>query len=294
MAKTNFDINPFALPATNIPPPQKSNTRLRRTTQHEPIRPYSTEYAIAEIGFRKARQKKEEEREHLHTINDIYKFLQKYLQELQKKLTADEKEQKDTSRLKTRIAKIEKACVGEYTCDPYQYEPELFEMLNHEKTHSADPEKINELRGLIRAGSWMTYERMKPAAVIELINKLKTLETEGKNFLMRRADPDTYKELNQNLKETLDELELIATSLRLNKTGDELEEAARIMEDLSTKAWSMLRLTMDQHQISLQDTQSHALTNPLIKEIETLGPVRDLVYFRRIYPKWAAETLRGN
>ncbi len=290
MPDNKHSRNPFDLPTGEYVPPAKQS-HIRRRNQFEAMRPHGSKQA-AKQSFRKVENNKSEEREHLHTVNDIYIFLQEYLASWRRKLAEQKNEPGIVSKIKSYISEIEKACTGEYSCDPFKYEPILLELLNEEKVKNSNPQKINELRGLIRAGSWMTYERMKPAAIIGLVNKLKILETEARSFWLKQADPDTYKELSQDLKETLNDLEEVNLSLRQNKTGQDLEAYARIIENLNARIWIALREFMNLHHLEPNSLRSQTLTKPLIEEIEIIRPIRDLIYLRRIYPKWAAASFQ--
>ncbi len=182
--------------------------------------------------------------EHLATVRDLEAYLAQELAH-----ATDPAERK----------RLETACSEAYSCDPWKYEPVLLDRLIALRQADGDQEDIDRLRGLIRAGSWMQYQRHDDAAVLEDIRRL------------RRAEPERGDALQE------------AARLYADKVvGVELEWAAQLIEDLDLRAWLNLKKLAHAHG---QGTDADTVHQRLLRqEIEDLRAVRDAFYFRRLYP----------
>jgi hypothetical protein len=178
------------------------------------------------------------------------------------------------------------ACANLYRCDPWKYEPILLDELYKLKSRGdVDTKELNELRGMIRAGSWMTYERRPDREAIQGLGIAKEREQSDWLWKIRNADPDTAKEHAENRDQILADLERIERELHVGKVGEPLEGTVSSIESLMAGAWHELKKSAAMHGIAWEDVKKHPSTKALFEEIEALRPVRDLAYFRRLYPK---------
>lgn len=208
-----------------------------------------------------------ENAEHLHSVTDLHAYL-------------EERGHKD-------------ACAHAYSCDPWKYEPILLDDLIAERAGANDPARINTLRGLIRAGSWMSYEPVTEEDVQKRLSAVQRREEEDWMSRVRRADPATAKEHLENMEEQKQEFERVRRAISDGVVGEGLEEAVRIIENFNAYAWTETKKTLAAKGLMWQDARRDPAVRPLIDEIEKLRAVRDLLYHRRVYPSWAAEAVRG-
>ncbi|MDQ7814963.1 MAG: hypothetical protein RDU25_04135 [Patescibacteria group bacterium] len=191
-------------------------------------------------------------------------------------------------RLKgTEEQNVREACDNVFGCDPWKYEPILLDQLFAERRGAADPEKINRLRGLIRAGSWMNYPRTTEKMALEDLAVVRRSETQDWHERIRHADPDTSKELAKNRDELLEELTEAEQALTKKTTGDGLDPAARTVEDLLGHEWFSMKQLIAANGLNWQAARTHHLTAARIQEIERLRALRDFIYYRLLYPTWA-------
>lgn len=188
----------------------------------------------------------------------------------------------------------EDACLHAYSCDPWKYEPVLFDDLVKERMGANDPQSIAELRGLIRAGSWMTYPRPDKRDLKDAMDALRQTERQRWSWKIKQADPDTSRELSETMKDTLKQIDAIQQAIDEQRIGDDAEEAARHVEDIHASLWLTLKAEMRVHGLTDEDMDSRPATKALHEEIERLRPIRDLLYFRRLYPKLASKSLVNN
>jgi hypothetical protein len=185
------------------------------------------------------------------------------------------------------------ACLNLFDCDPWTYEPILLDALIRERATSGDSQTINQLRGLIRAGSWNKSKERRvlqlPDAV-ERIQEIQRREEQGWQERIRHADPDTSKEHKENLRELLEELAHAEELIRRGVYGEELEPAVRAIEDLNAHAWMELKKACLMHGIDPTKARAVHFASPLVEEIERLRPLRDYVYFLRVNSDWAAKS----
>lgn len=206
-----------------------------------------------------------EHAEHLHSVTDLHAYL-------------EERGHTD-------------ACAHVYRCDPWKYEPILLDDLIAERVGANDPVRINALRGLIRAGSWMTYEPVTESDVQRKLSDIQRREEADWMSRVRRSDPDTAKELLENMEEQREEFERVRRAIHEGVVGETLEDAVRTIENFNAFAWTEAKKTLAAKGLAWQDARRDPAVRPLIEEIEKLRAVRDLLYFRRIYPSWAAESV---
>ncbi len=182
---------------------------------------------------------------------------------------------------------IREACDNVFGCDPWKYEPVLLDELFTERRGSADPEKIKQLRGLIRAGSWMSYPRTTEKMALDDLSAIHRAETQEWHERIRHADPDTAKELAENRNELLAELAEVDRAITQKTTGDALDPAARTIEDLLGHEWYTVKQLMATKGLDWRSAQTDHLTATHIEEIEKLRALRDFIYYRLLYPTWA-------
>lgn len=251
--------NPFSRPQ----PPRREQRGVFETR----LRPLTPAQAEVEQQFR-ARERETADRphlEHVHSVTHLYEYLEQ----------SGRKE----------------ACANLYSCDPWKYEPLLLDDLIKERAGTNDPDRLNELRGLIRAGSWMTYGPTKESGVRGALSKLKLYEEQDWLSRIRRADPDTSKEYREGLNEEMRDLDLVARALDDGWTGDKAEDAVRVIENVNASLWLEIKKILAAHGLPWQESSRNKLTKPLYDEIERIRALRDFLYFRRLYPKRAKEAL---
>lgn len=251
-----LDRNPFA-EMPEPPAPESSRVPKAKTERREaePARP---------------------KLEHLHSFTDLQEFLDKARRD--RRLSADEQ------------ARLHEACDNLIGCDPWKYEPFLMDELFRERRGGNDPEAVRRLRGLIRAGSWMTYPRQTPADVLAELASVRQAELGDWDWKLRNADPDTAKEIKENREEQARDFGLTERAVADGLRGEDLEEATRVVEDLLGHAWYRLKGAMSAHGLDWRAAESHPATSKLFREISGLRPVRDYLYHRRLYPNWAKFT----
>lgn len=252
-----------------------------RETPHNPFRP-PTESGVFETRRRgptakeaaTLRRQREAERkektpiEHLHSVTHLHAWL-------------EERGHAD-------------ACSNLYRCDPWKYEPILLEELYRLKiSGGADATDLNELRGMIRAGSWMTYDRMNDREAVARLGTVRDREQADWMWKIRNADPSTAKELAENRDEVFADLDRIGRDLHTEKTGEALESAVSSLESLMASTWHQLKKAMAMHGMTWEEARKNPVTKVLVEEIDALRPVRDLAYFRRLYPERANVARRG-
>ncbi len=181
----------------------------------------------------------------------------------------------------------EEACANAYSCDPWKYEPVLFEDLIDIRATTNDAVALRELRGLIRAGSWMTYERQTPEDLRSHLKTVRTREQQEWEWRIRNADPDTSKEYREGMKEEMEDLDQVEHALRMHAVGEEAAKAAKTVEDLAASAWLELKKQVAANGLEWDDVPHASETRQLYKEVEGLRPLRDELYFRSLYPNLA-------
>jgi len=231
-------------------------------------RPLSPSEAAREQRSRKEGRVQRSETEHLHTLVDLQTYL--------------------------KIRGHAEACDNAFSCDPWKYEPILLDDLIKERLRADDPEKMNELRGLIRAGSWPTYPRLTDTSELETcFAAVREQEDIAWNRKAREADPDTSKELKESLTEIEENIDKIRRAIDDRVVGDGLEEATRHIEDICARLWLELKELAATHGLSMKETRTNYLTKPYHEEIEQTRPIRDLLYLRRLYPKLAERSIES-
>lgn len=193
------------------------------------------------------------------------------------------------------------ACESVFKCDPWKYEPILLHELMRErsKKDAMDAARIERLRKLIRAGSWLSYPRTKaedafrPFANI-VKDEIKRRESEVARQISdaeRSSDPEEARELRDALEEETSLYEAGRKTFQDGALGEEAEQAAQAIEYLYTAAYTALKQLSIRHPgLTLDDARRHPVGRAFAEEIERLRPARDWAYFRRAYPKHASKT----
>lgn len=203
--------------------------------------------------------------EHLATVRELETYLGKQASLLRQQLKVLRTTTKNIyaiAQAESELARLESACLEAYTCDPWAYEPVLLDTLVRAKETHEKPEKIQELRALIRAGSWMHYQRHDEQDILERIRQL------------RRHLPAHAEALQQAAHAYIDHV-----------VGEALEPAVRLIEDLDLRAWLSLKKLAHIHGVSVTDESVHLRT--MRQELEHIRAIRDAFYFRRLYPEIA-------
>jgi len=288
--KTKTSENPFR----NTRPPVRRITSPFSVRMEGPRTP--SEIAIAKTQ-REKRQNINGDIEHLPSVTDLHAYLEQHGH-------AD-------------------ACAHAYSCDPWKYEPimcqdlglmlgKLSEEYDHTKRENLEYE-INELRGLIRAGSWMTYERpdlpkdlqtyeklLKHAGhtfIYEIEARLRSINLQINDPAIRRSDPTWVKELETEKKDLLRLMEAtpkIADDLKRGITGDTLERSVRTFDAIYNTLLLEMQKLLAAGGTTSEDPTLQKQTRDLRGEVVILRPIRDLLYYRRLYPKQAARAITPN
>lgn len=182
--------------------------------------------------------------EHLYLIHD----LQAYLAEPRMQERAFERFQRET------------ACADVFQCDPWKYEPLLLDDLLKARTFQS-PEEIHQLRGLIRAGSWNTYEHQEQDDILKRLKELREIE-----------------------KQEAPHIDRVIADIRNNVIGEALEISVHTIENMNVTAWHQLKRYHGIRGEQAHIEKPNALTEQLHAELTLIRPIRDLLYFRRLYP----------
>jgi hypothetical protein len=146
-------------------------------------------------------------------------------------------------------------------CDPWKYEGRLLTDLMAARG-SHDTAQTAKLRGLLRAGSWWTHERVHTGA-----EAAKTLET-----LWHDHPGDDLPHRAETLR-----------LLRSSEIGAALEPAVAHIEERFATWWRQWKLA--------DAAGARAAAEALKAEIGHLRAVRDYLYIRRLYPLLARHAI---
>lgn len=203
--------------------------------------------------------------EHLATVKDLETYLGQqasHMRQQIKVMRSASQSRYAIEQAEAKLAQLESACLESYTCDPWSYEPILLDQLVHAKEAHKHSEEIQKLRSLIRAGSWMHYQRHEEVDILEKIRQLRRQFPAYADALQRAAH--VYTE---------------------HVVGEALEPAVRIIEDLDLHVWLSLKKFSHMHGVAVTENTIHIQTAR--KELEDLRAIRDAFYFRRLYPEIA-------
>lgn len=168
-------------------------------------------------------------------------------------------------------------------CDPWKYEPILLKDLMGIR-RTGDRNDVRLIRELIRAGSWMSYGRVYEKDVLEGLKDLTRMEEQDWEQRIRHSDPDTAKELKQNQRTQSEELHRVAHAIENGLLGAALEKPVETIEDLDVTAWNGLERMRIARGMSWSEAREDVNGKMLVKEIETIRPIRDFLYFNLLYP----------
>ena len=242
------------------------------------------------------REQKKTEMTHFRSVKDLQEHLEK-------------------SGLKDACQQVVE---GVSECDPWKYEGVLLDQLILARANSRSPEAKN-IRDLIWVGSVQTYERKDERAILKEVDEIRFLARHakpikvraeealpriqsrqeiswGKDIAKSNRDPATYYEVKANATEAYEALDRVATALRQNVLGEELEPCVRLIENLQVVAWLDLKKHLAKHGLPLEEMREKEdkETITYLKEIEDLRHVRDFLYYRRLHPDWARLALNGD
>jgi|GEM_PF-2884660 len=268
------------------------------------------------------RSRTQREPEHFHAMEDVRRYLEGQLETIYvpqlRRLDLAMRENTDNPQRRTvleteRQTIMEKAQAlqsaakkcHEYQCRPSEFEHVLFEDLQatFRKTEP-DMAHINHLRGLLRAGSWFAFDRTsrgvevqninKNSEALALISKARLAEAEYWDWQIHLTDPyhrlpevageiETYKE------DALRELDMAESAITHSLLGAELESAVRTIEQLHAKLLALSQKFSAQSATSSSaDRTSQNHWHDLFIQ---LRPLRNFLYYRRLYPIQARESL---
>ncbi|MCC7357416.1 hypothetical protein IT408_02820 [Candidatus Uhrbacteria bacterium] len=267
--------------------------------------------------------------EHMYGMEDVQRYLLQKIQidhlprlrqiDIALQENHEQGEVRDTL-IKKKAALVEKAkqlkqaaqeC-DNFRCDPWKFEPYLFADVLKERSHEPiDQTHLNHVRGLLRAGSVFSFDRLSNGQesikirtteeALSLVSKARFITSEYWDWRMHVAgpfhhDPDAKKEYENFKEQSLLELDMVSQAISKNVLGEELEDATRTIEDLHEKIFS-LYLKSEKNIPALQD-QINAVNTGKEKQYThwrdlyiQLRPLRNFLYYRRLYPIQAKASL---
>jgi len=193
--------------------------------------------------------------ERIHSLSDVITFLN----ERARRRNLPERDRKA----------LAEACNDIAGCDPWTYEPFMLDELFRERRGSNDPARINELRGLIRAGSWMTYPRIGAKDALDDIAAIKRMHAE------------------ESLSGLLAELSNAERAISKGIVGEGLERVTTSVENLCAQEWHAIKMQAATHGVTWKNAKENPNTARAATELDRLRPLRDFIYQRRLYPKWS-------
>lgn len=215
--------------------------------------------------------------EHMHSIHD----LRDYLAEPRQNETPIQRRERET------------ACANSFTCNPWKYEPLLLDDLIQARVMES-PQDIHKLRGIIRAGSWNTYERESIPDILKRLKHLRDIVEFHRRALTDPRDTSTTREHLDDLDEELEGIDKVIADVSSGVIGEPLEVSVRTIEDINVTTWHKLK----QHHIIRgerpQPDRPDTLTKQLYQELALIRPIRDLLYLRRLYPVLAHMSVQPN
>lgn len=271
------------------------------------------------------------EPEHLHGMKDVKSYLLRriqtdFLPNLQK-INQSLKEHPETSPkrlslLASRHAVLERAkqlqqaakeC-DRFECHPWSYEAFLLEDLTQERAKDEpDQEHLNHLRGLLRAGSVLAKDTLSTgqeahivktnAEALSLIGKAQRIEMEYWDWRLqmtspRHVDPEAAGEIQDYREKELHELDLVRQAIERNTLSDALEPAIRTVEDIHGRLFQLYADAEQQWQHLPMNARGSADAKKAATQRNhwrdaylSLRPLRDFLYYRRLYPVQAKASL---
>ena len=163
--------------------------------------------------------------------------------------------------------------------------PLLDDLIQAKQEH--DDSRINLIRGLARAGSWMSYERQTSEMLRARIRKLRHTQEASWGREIRTADPSTAEELKENRQDFFTELDTIDEALSSTTSPEVIEQALQLMERIQTEQWKTLRMGMHTRGFTdIEQAKKHPLLKNLVEELDLIRPLRDELVFRLRWPNW--------
>lgn len=213
--------------------------------------------------------------EHLHSMKSLVEYLE---------------EPRENEKPAERIAR-ETACSEAFSCNPWKYEPLLLDdLLKARIMQSADD--IQQMRGLIRAGSWNTYQHESESDILQRLKTLRSITEYHRQTLIRTSDPTTSREHHEDLQEELAAIDHVISDVRNGVTGEALEASVKTIENINVTSWHDLKRHHAIRGEQPRPDAPDALTKQLYQEIALIRPIRDLLYLRRLYPVLAQKGLQ--
>ena len=135
----------------------------------------------------------------------------------------------------------------------------------------------------------MTAPRLRSEEVLRVLADVRAGEREMWESRIRHADPDTSKEHRECFKEEMGGFDLMADAIESKSVGENVENATLAMDDLQRRLWASLTSVLTARNLTLTEAKTDHVARPLMREIERLRPIRDLLYSRRCYPQWSRQ-----
>jgi hypothetical protein len=166
----------------------------------------------------------------------------------------------------------EDLCHYPFKCDVWKVERSLLDDMDA----VSDLAETQRLRGLIRAASWMTHDRPASSSLM-LRARLMQERFETKRNELARTDEAEAKEWEEEIAMAT----RIVEALQRQISGEALEPAVHAFETLYRRS-----LHDYENAMRLGKQVPKKMVELAKTEVESLRPLRDELYFRRLYPRW--------
>lgn len=158
-------------------------------------------------------------------------------------------------------------CSDIMDCRPGRYEPQLVSDLM-EARRQDDHDKVQQLRGLILAGSKPANRNASPRDAHEALRELISEDMIVQSRI-GRTDPDEAKERG----EAIDSLREVARAIQNEQVGESIEDETKTIEDRFELAI--------QHVLRERNARAR---KQAIRDLHRHRQVRDEIYYSRLYP----------
>lgn len=180
--------------------------------------------------------------------------------------------------------KKKELCPYPGACDIWPVEDILLKDLNEAKAKS--PEKVNELRKLIRAASWEAHKQKRTGEMVARARKFKD-ELEAQYAEVAKTDPE---EANETWKPLAEHARDMYEALRDGTGGEEAEAGTVGAEIIFDRELQKVLNTLNHRRMTVEEALALPASNPTRKIVERFSeemrPIRDQIYYQRLFPGW--------
>lgn len=169
----------------------------------------------------------------------------------------------------------------------------------HEATHAKKSARVEELRALLHAVSWM-HHKPAPKETPKLVHLAKEALAHGHDLLDQlaaeraihaRTDPQEAGEIFASRSEDVRE---ILQAIEQGLSGEAAEPATRAIEGFIDNARRTLSFRIGKgRSVNWKDVSAHPENyreqRALLESVQDLRLVRDQIYYQRLYPDWFAK-----